>query len=610
MRRFHLGLLWKFFIVLGLISLASLSFIAAFQVRKARQERLAMVNRQLHQAALALQFGISGDSLRLLPLEGGESSAVFNPTYQALAVRIRQFQRRFNEQQPLVPLQSVAILLLENSPGRVLFSTNRAFKFLSQQSLPPAVVMGVRQGQVTFFQENQNPASHYSAFAPILDGMKQVVAVARLDVDAGDLTRQLPSTMGTLFIYLIPGLVLAFVASVILSRMVTRPIDRYVAFVNQVSEGNYHLRSDMQTYDELEKIGQALNVMLEKLEGLIETEADRDRLQQQITSLLRIVSAAADGDFTVRAEVTADTLGALADSFNLMVAELSRLVHDVKTASDQISKSTREVLLTTEVMAQGAETQAKEIEATYKAAREMADIIKYANDRTLQAAKSAQRAAEVAQKGSLVVKKSIEGMHRIRETVQETTRRVRLLGESSTEIGEIIEVISEIANRTNLLALNATIEAARAGDAGRGFAVVADEVRILAERSSQAAKDIALLIESIQVGTSEAVTAMEHGTREVEKGTKLVDEAGTSLKQILEMVQVSSRSITEISGAFQQQTKASSGIVKAMERIATIAQQTAKGARKSRLLAEQMERLSRALHVAVAKFRLPETPKG
>ncbi|RMG63192.1 MAG: HAMP domain-containing protein [Calditrichaeota bacterium] len=606
MRRFHLGLLWKFFIVLGLLSLGSLAILSAVHMRQVKQERLEAVDRQLRQAALALQFGISGDSLRALPLEEGEASAVLNPTYRSLASRIREYQRWLNKENTLIPIKTISVLRLENNQARVIFSTSRALKFLSQQTLPPSVLLRVKQGQIELYHHAGNPGPQSSAYVPIVDGLNNVVAVARLDVDPAALAQQLPSAWGMMFRYLAPGLLLAFLASFVLSRMVTRPIDRYVAFVNQVSEGNYHLRSDMHTYDELEKIGQALNVMLEKLEGLIETEADRDRLQQQITSLLRIVSAAADGDFTVRAEVTADTLGALADSFNLMVAELSRLVHDVKAASDQISKSTREVLLTTEVMAQGAETQAKEIEATYKAAREMADIIKYANDRTLQAAKSAQRAAEVAQKGSLVVKKSIEGMHRIRETVQETTRRVRLLGESSSEIGEIIEVISEIANRTNLLALNATIEAARAGDAGRGFAVVADEVRILAERSSQAAKDIAVLIESIQVGTSEAVQAMEHGTQEVEKGTKLVDEAGTSLKQILEMVQVSSRSITEISGAFQQQTKASSGIVKAMERIATIAQQTAKGARKSRLLAEQMERLSRALHVAVAKFRLPE----
>jgi twitching motility protein PilJ len=379
-----------------------------------------------------------------------------------------------------------------------------------------------------------------------------------------------------------------------------------VDFVNRVSEGNYKLRLEIQTHDELEKIGYALNIMLEKLEGLIESEADRDRLQSNITSLLNIVSAAADGDFTVSAEVTADTLGALADSFNLMVADLSTLIRDVKSSSDQIAKSTREILINTESMSRGADIQAKEIEGTYVGAREMAEILKYANVRTSQAAESARKASEVALNGTEVVKKSTEGMHRIRERVQETARRVRALGESSGEIGEIIEVISDIANRTNLLALNATIEAARAGEAGRGFAVVADEVRMLAERSSQAAKDIAALIATIQDGTSEAVMAMEQGTDEVEKGTHYVDEAGAALKEIIQMVQDSSKSITEISGTFQQQAKASSDIAEAMKRTASIAQETAKGAKQSRKLAEQMETLSRMLNTAVSKFRLSQ----
>ncbi len=238
------------------------------------------------------------------------------------------------------------------------------------------------------------------------------------------------------------------------------------------------------------------------------------------------------------------------------------------------------------------------------AAREMAEIIKYANTRTQMAADAAHRTSLAGTKGAEVVKTSIEGMHRIRETVQETARRVKLLGENSTEIGEIIEVISDIANRTNLLALNAAIEAARAGDAGRGFAVVADEVRMLAERSSQAARDIAVLIESIQAGTSEVMMAMQHGTEEVEEGTRMVDETGDALTEILENVEKSTQLITEISDAFQQQTKASSGIAKTMERIASIAQETAVGARKSRNLAEQMEMLSKNLNAAVAKFRL------
>jgi|GEM_PF-2120724 len=452
-------------------------------------------------------------------------------------------------------------------------------------------------------QENGSENIYY--LAPVTGLTRDVIALVRVGMNRQAIEDQIPSFWWNLLLFGTLGAALSFaMAHVLANRFVIRHIDEYVDFVNRVSEGNYDLRLNQNTRDEIEKIGNALNVMLEKLEGLIESEADRDRLQKNITSLLRIVSAAADGDFTVSAEVTADTLGALADSFNLMVADLSRLIRDVKSASDQIQTSTREILINTESMSHGADNQAKEIEGTYQGADEMASILKYANVRTSQAAESARHASQVALEGTEVVKKSMEGMRFIRERVQETARRVRALGESSVEIGEIIEVISDIANRTNLLALNATIEAARAGEAGRGFAVVADEVRMLAERSSQAAKDIAGIIETIQAGTSEAVIAMEHGTEEVERGTAYVDEAGMALKKIIEMVQDSSQSITEISGSFQQQTKSSSEIAEAMKRTASIAKETAKGARKSRDLAEQMEKLSRRLNTAVSKFRL------
>jgi methyl-accepting chemotaxis protein len=354
------------------------------------------------------------------------------------------------------------------------------------------------------------------------------------------------------------------------------------------------------------QIGDSFNVMLEKLEGLIETEADRDRLQNQIASLLKIVSAAADGDFTVKADVSAGTLGALSDSFNLMVSELSGLIRDMQKASEDIASSTEEILRSSDVMSAGANNQAKQIDSTFAAAKDMADMIKYANDRSTQAAKAASQAADVARKGTEIVKSSIEGMHRIRDIVQDAARQVQVLGQHSQEIGEILEVISEIADRTNLLGLNATIEAARASETSRGFGVVADEVRSLAERSGQAAKDIATLVENIQTGTSEAVKAMKIGTTEVEKETKKVEEAGSALKQILEVAQNSDQLINEISDSFQQQTSTSSNIAKTMEKIALIAQETAERAEASKSLSEIMADLSHKLNVAMSKFKLSQ----
>jgi len=600
MRQSQIGLLLKYFLYLSIIWLIAFSVVAFLDARSETNRIISDTVSRLEEAAGGMAVAINAEEIDQLLSSNTEN----NPNFRLFADKVNELRILYSRN---VPVSSISILTTENKAARVVYRTGRQFTpFENSRWYDEFSGLGYDSKVATKLDYPDRGENIYSAFALIGFQNQSSKYIARIDVRKDDISAATPSLWTKFLWYLIAVVVLSFLSSLLLSRMVTKPTNEFIEFVNKVSEGNYHLRLNMTTRDEMEKIGNALNVMLEKIEGLIESEVDRDRLQKQITSLLQIVSAAADGDFTVSAEVGSGALGALADSFNLMVAELSKLIRDVKIASDQMSTSTQGILIDTEVMAKGSETQAKEIGSTYKASSEVAEIIKYANERTQLAAESARRASQVALTGTEVVKKSIEGMHRIRETVTETTRRVRTLGESSIQIGEIIEVISDIADRTNLLALNATIEAARAGEAGRGFAVVADEVRMLAERSSQAAKDIAVIIESIQVDTKEAVSAMEGGSAEVESGTKFVDEAGSGLKEIMEMVQNSAQLITEISDAFQQQTNASSDIAKTMERIATIAQETADGARKSRKLAEQMEKSSRLLNSAVAKFRLAE----
>lgn len=601
MRQSQIGLFWKYFLYLSIIWVVAFGVITFVNNKNETDKLVDNTVKQLKDVAGVVAVTVDGDQIDKLLT----SNPTNNPDFQNVADRINEIKYIYSDLNIGVPVSSISILTIESKIVKTVYRTDKKFQFLENANWYDEISKISRDNPIVTKRDYLDKGEYiYSAFAHLRSqGSNYVV---RVDANKSKILEAVPSFLNKFLWYLIPVLVISFILSIFLSRIVTRPINEFIEFVNKVSEGNYHLRLNMTTRDEMEKVGDALNVMLEKIEGLIETEADRDRLQKQITSLLQIVSAAADGDFTASAEVTSGALGALADSFNLMIAELSKLIRDVKIASDQMSSSTQGILVDTEVMVKGSEIQAKEIGSTYKASSEVAEIIKYANERTQLAAESARRASQVALTGTEVVKKSIEGMHRIRETVQETTRRVRTLGESSTQIGEIIEVISDIADRTNLLALNATIEAARAGDAGRGFAVVADEVRMLAERSSQAAKDIAELIESIQVDTKEAVLAMENGTTEVESGTKFADEAGSGLKEIMEMVQNSAQLITEISGAFQQQANASSDIAKAMERIASIAQDTAEGARKSRKLTEQMEKSSRLLNTAIAKFRLAE----
>ncbi|NOQ97444.1 MAG: HAMP domain-containing protein [Calditrichae bacterium] len=597
------SILWKYFFILTVISLF-IVLIYHFQTFSDMEDdiREEALNHLSYNALLSAA-SINGFELVQIiengPLSRQEISQL-NRNIESDMAHLSQSNQRFR-------LERISIIATVQSKSQLYYTTERPFTFLGDAIFYPEMTVTQNRQSVQFKAAYMETGQKlYSAFAPVYNGPENVVAIARVDMKESDIFNSLPNFYGRMFFFVIMTLVLSFLVSLLLAWQVKKPINNFVSFVNKVSEGNYQLRYENNNTDEMGQIGDSLNVMLEKLEGLIETEADRDRLQDQITSLLRIVSAAADGDFTVKAEVSAGTLGALSDSFNLMISELSGLVRDVQKSSEGIVNSTEEVLKSSDAMSAGANNQAKQIESTSRAVKEMADIIKYASDRSTQAAKAASQAATVAQKGTEIVKSSIEGMHRIRNIVQDAARQVQVLGQNSQEIGEIVEVISEIANRTNLLGLNATIEAARASESTRGFGVVADEVRSLAERSGQAAKDIATLVENIQSGTSEAVKAMQFGTTEVEKETKKVDEAGSALKQILEMAETSDQLINEISDSFQQQTSTSANIANTVQNIAAIAQDTAERAEVSKKLSEEMANLSNLLGAAVSKFKLSQ----
>jgi twitching motility protein PilJ len=447
---------------------------------------------------------------------------------------------------------------------------------------------------------------YMSVFAPIKDSFSAVVALLQVDLN---IQGKLPRISEYL---LFPTLasVIIILAGLIVLKFVLKPFQRTVNLLathfNKIASGQLSAKYEHLSNEYLGEITNILNKLQSGLQKQVESEEDKEKLQRQIKGLLSTVSAAADGDFTVNASVTADTLGALADSFNLMISDLSVLIRDVKKGAEHVSQFTRGILDTTKNMATGAENQAQEIDNLSDLAKEMAGLAENTNNSAMRADESAKLAKEVAERGGKIVVESIKGMHRIKETVLETSKRVKSLGESSTRIGEITEFIGDIASRTNLLALNATIEAARAGEAGRGFTVVADEVRNLAERSSRAASEITKLIEEIQNGTSEVVMAMELGNSEVAEGTRMVDEAGSALREILGAVDISTTSVEEITEATEQQVKSSEDIVEIMENIAKIAQQTADGAKKSEDEITRLESLSKSLNNAVSKFKLSQ----
>lgn len=384
------------------------------------------------------------------------------------------------------------------------------------------------------------------------------------------------------------------------------PVRDLMRVAEALGRGDLSKKANVKRGDELGQLGDTFNQTIDRLQGLIQTESDRDKMQHQVMDLLSVVSTAAEGDLTIKAEVTADALGSVADAFNLMIAGLTNLVTQASNVASEIQRSTSEILQSSERMRVGAEQQADQIRTASDAVNTMSQTTQRMAKNADAATQTSLKATQAAVKGGVSVAETIKGMQRIRAAVQTTGKKIKGLGERSLEIGAIIEVINEIATQTNLLALNAAIEAARAGEQGRGFAVVADEVRKLAERAARATKDITGLIKGIQVETSEAVTVMEEGTREVEEGTKLADQAGAALREIEQIVKQTAGLVAEITAAADSQVEVTEGMVGSMDSILKQTQETSHGVQDTVSTIGKLADLSRRLNDAIGRFKLKE----
>ncbi|MCA0393926.1 MAG: methyl-accepting chemotaxis protein [Proteobacteria bacterium] len=330
-----------------------------------------------------------------------------------------------------------------------------------------------------------------------------------------------------------------------------------------------------------------------------------NRNQEAIMRLLDEIGALAENDLTVKATVTEDMTGAIADSINFAVENLRELVATINDTSVQVASGAQETQATAMHLAEAAEHQAQEINSASSRISEIASSIDQVSRNSAQSAEVAQRSVQIATKGAGVVRETIAGMDSIRDQIQETSKRIKRLGESSQEIGSIVELINDISEQTNILALNAAIQAASAGEAGRGFAVVADEVQRLAERASNATKRIETLVQTIQSDTNEAVSSMEQTTSEVVAGARLAEDAGTALGEIESVSSNLAGLIEGISSAAQQQSSAASNITEAMNTIQSITAQTSQGANQTAQSIGNLAQLAANLRRSVADFKLP-----
>ncbi len=334
------------------------------------------------------------------------------------------------------------------------------------------------------------------------------------------------------------------------------------------------------------------------------------RNQRAILRLLDEMANLADGDLTVHTTVTEEITGAIADSVNFAIDALRSLVTTINNTSTEVTTSTSNAQGTAVSLAEASNHQAREIASASAAITDMAESMENVTREAAESAEVARQSMEIAQKGAGVVRETISSMEDIRETIQETSKRIKRLGESSQEIGDIVGLITEIADQTNILALNAAIQASTAGDAGRGFAVVADEVQRLAERAGNATKQIETLVNTIQADTNEAITSMEVSTSGVVSGAKRAEDAGEALREIETVSTNLANLIQGISESAKKQSAIANDVSKTMNVIQEITLKTSEGTEETSSSLSSLNELANELQRSVSGFKLPAQDPG
>jgi twitching motility protein PilJ len=335
---------------------------------------------------------------------------------------------------------------------------------------------------------------------------------------------------------------------------------------------------------------------------------ENERNQEAILRLLDEIAGLGQGDLTATATVTEDITGAIADSVNMAVDSLRKLVMTITQSSIQLDGATRQTQALAQHLAKSSSAQTRQIASATESIGAMAGSIEEVSGNAERAADVARYSVDIAHKGGDAVRRTIDGMNAIRETIQETSKRIKRLGESSQEIGNIVELINDLAEQTNILALNASIQASMAGEAGRGFAVVADEVQRLAERATNATKQIDALVRTIQTDTNGAVVSMERSTTDVVGGALLAENAGAALEEIEQVSNQIASLVHNISASARSQSQSGQSVARNMQVLREISSQTADSTTNTSDAIAKLAELSAALRRSVAGFRLPDDP--
>ncbi|MFP4133911.1 MAG: methyl-accepting chemotaxis protein [Halothece sp.] len=407
------------------------------------------------------------------------------------------------------------------------------------------------------------------------------------------------------------GAVTYFMGGVIV-KQIKRSTGDLQAQLYAVQQGNLEAKATVYCQDELGQIASGFNQMTrvvstttkEAQQKAQEQEQAKEDLQRQVIRLLDDVEGAARGDLTVQAEVSADVLGAVADAFNLTIRNLRTIVQQVKDAAQEVNEGAAESESFAQGLSEDALRQAEELAVSLNSAQMMTDSIQRVADNAKEAESVARSASETALKGGEAVDSTVAGILQIRETVAQSTRKVKRLAESSQEISKIVSVISQIATRTNNLALNASIEAARAGEAGRGFAVIADEVRQLADRSTKSLREIEKIVLQIQSETSSVMIAMEEGTQQVIEGTQRAEQAKNALEEIIQVSNRIDSLVQSITADTVEQSETAQSVAQVMQSVEMTAQGTSQESQQVSTALQNLVSLAGDLLASVERFRV------
>jgi len=409
---------------------------------------------------------------------------------------------------------------------------------------------------------------------------------------------------GWIITALLPLILTAIGLSIGVKQCVDRPIHRMTDVLHDIQNGSMDLRIAHRTRDALGRLAGAIDAALDYFihdiyekhqKNLTEMETSIRHLREEIRGL-------SEGDLTVRAELKGSVTDPIAESFNDMAEQLSEVVRNVKDVTLQVIHISQEVSRETENLAETSEMQAVQVSDAIEAIQDMSTSIQQVAKNAAQSTAVSEQSTLHAKEGAKAVGNTSVAMESIRAHTQETALAIKRLGESSQEIGNIVQLINDIADRTSILALNASIQAAMAGDAGRGFAVVADEVQRLAERSANATKQIGTLIKTIQKEITEAGASMEESIRRVIEGSRLADGARDKLHEI-ETVSARLRDLIQsISEASGQQAAASEEIAKTMEEVGEISSQTSAASRRTAASIKSLAQISAHLNESVSSI--------